>query len=88
MDAKTDNGPQSTLDDAIWAIRQVKVGKEEHEVRPVGAMVGKRGFEKGGFMRMTRARTDEMKTRTRCMGCGEKGHWFGDNTRCMKLMDD
>lgn len=88
MISANDTGPRIKLEEAISAIRQVKLAVDDSGKRSTGTMSGKRSFDSEQYVEARRIHTNDLKNRTKCLGCGERGHWFRDNLRCMRLMDD
>lgn len=76
-----------TLQGALSAVHPVMRVPENEGEKMVRTIPCKTVFEDGQYVYTRRFNTRELKKRTRCMGCGGKGHWFRDRERCMKLMD-
>jgi len=80
-----DDAPTITFSEAVSALKQIQV---QEEPRRVQSMYGKRAAVEGLENVSKKERIEELKTRTKCMGCGKRGHWFKDRPQCIRPMHE
>lgn len=83
----TEEVPTITFAEAVSVLRQVKVTTDQ--IAESTTMLAKRGADNNDtpFSRK-KSRIDQIKSNTKCLACGRVGHWFKDNPRCLRIMDN
>lgn len=79
-----DAAPSITFPEAVVALKQIKVSDEGK--RNIGGMFAR--WEVDVRRPRKRSKLDEIKKRTKCLGCGKVGHWFRDSPACTTLMKE
>lgn len=86
-DAQGNKAERNPLKSDLAAIRKVETASEADGAKHVGTMLRKRVFEAGQYVDMKCSKTHEVKSRRRFMACAVRGHRFGENDKCMNIMD-
>lgn len=71
--------PAITLDDALAALRQVRVSTHVERSAPVAPMLGYHTDVNRTGADPKRRRIDDLNKTTPCFGCGKVGHWYKDH---------
>lgn len=72
--ASTTKEANITIDEALAAVREVEIAPEQGAKKVVTLMLRKKVYNDGQYIDANRMKTEDMKMRTRCMACGEKGN--------------
>lgn len=74
-----DAAPKTTFAESVTVLKQVKVSDEVR--RSTWALLAKCTYNQDHVRTRKRNTLDEIKSGTRCLGCGHNGHWFRDKKK-------
>lgn len=83
-EAEEAESPTIQFSDAVAALRQAHVDTSS----PVSTMLATQSTQPQAQRPAKRSRIDELKERTKCLACGNKGHWFKDRPDCLREMNN
>lgn len=80
--------PTITLEDALAALRKVRVATYIEKRAPITTMLASNVDTQRNGVDPKKRRFDDLKKITPCFGCGRVGHWFKDRRECTQAMND